>query len=145
MMKNHLNDFVQNSSVKWMTSAITPTQPAITAALACAPDMPPKPEVTYTFPFKSCTFKYFRPAFITVNYETEDETASNWKFIKNARKKTQKDYGGAVNDSLRSDVAVTSGRHLSVHCHAECEHSRIVFLRGISRNDLRKKKGKNSR
>lgn len=33
-----------------LTSAITPTAPQITAALAWAPLIPPNPDVTYTFP-----------------------------------------------------------------------------------------------
>lgn len=42
------------------TSAITPIAPQITAALAWAPDMPPRPDVTYTFPAMSPVPKYLR-------------------------------------------------------------------------------------
>ena len=50
------------------TSAITPIQPEITAALACAPLIPPRPEVTKTLPDKSPLPRYFLPAFRTVSY-----------------------------------------------------------------------------
>lgn len=49
------------------TSAMTPTQPAMTAALAWAPLIPPKPEDTSTRPFRSLVPRYLRPAFRTVS------------------------------------------------------------------------------
>ena len=48
------------------TSAITPTHPAITAAFACAPDIPPRPAVRNTLPARLSTPRYFLPAFINV-------------------------------------------------------------------------------
>lgn len=53
------------------TSAITPTQPAMTAALAWAPLIPPRPEVTKTRPAKSPEPRYRRPAFSTVSYKEQ--------------------------------------------------------------------------
>lgn len=49
-----------------LTSAMTPMAPAMTAALACAPDIPPRPEVTKTVPFNDSRWRYFRPAFMIV-------------------------------------------------------------------------------
>ena len=48
-----------------LISATTPIAPAITAALAWAPLMPPRPLVTKTFPARpsSPVFRYFLPAF----------------------------------------------------------------------------------
>ena len=50
------------------TSAMTPMQPAMTAALGCAP---PSPEVTKTFPARSSVPRYFLPAFNTVIWKQE--------------------------------------------------------------------------
>lgn len=50
-----------NNSQEFFTSAITPMQPAITAAFACAPLIPPKPLVTKTFPARLSSPRYFRP------------------------------------------------------------------------------------
>lgn len=47
----------QNKSSVALTSAMMPTQPAITAAFAWAPLIPPRPEVTNTFPDRSSAFK----------------------------------------------------------------------------------------
>lgn len=47
----------QNKSSIALTSAMMPTQPAITAAFAWAPLIPPRPEVTNTFPDRSSAFK----------------------------------------------------------------------------------------
>lgn len=42
-------------------------QPQMIAAFACAPDMPPRPEVRNTFPDRLSRCRYFRPAFSTVS------------------------------------------------------------------------------
>lgn len=60
-----------------LTSAITPTQPAMTAALAWAPLMPPRPEVTKTRPLKSPDPRYLRPAFSTVSYTKNTKKPKN--------------------------------------------------------------------
>lgn len=64
------------SSAAGSISAITPIAPAISDALPCAPDMPPRPAVTNTLPFRLFRCRYFLrvthnqrshlPAFITV-------------------------------------------------------------------------------
>ena len=53
-------------SATLLTSAITPTQPAMTAALACAPLIPPRPEVTKTYNEKkhSKSIKYYEKRFM---------------------------------------------------------------------------------
>lgn len=50
---------------KW-TSAITPIHPAIIAAFACAPLIPPNPDVTKSIPPRFFTPRYLRPAFMIV-------------------------------------------------------------------------------
>ena len=49
---NHIDHY--NNKNKSTTSAITPTQPQITAALAWAPDIPPSPAVTKTWKNMFC-------------------------------------------------------------------------------------------
>ena len=46
---------------------MTPIQPAMTAALACAPLIPPRPDERKTLPVRSLRERYFRPAFIMVS------------------------------------------------------------------------------
>ena len=50
------------------TSAVTETQPAMSAALGWAPLMPPRPEVTKSRPFRTSGLSpnFMRPAFSTV-------------------------------------------------------------------------------
>jgi hypothetical protein len=50
-----------------LTSAMMPMHPAIVAALAWAPLIPPKPDVRKTLPAKSSVPKYFLAALRTVN------------------------------------------------------------------------------
>ena len=126
---------------KCVTSAITPTQPAMMEAFACAPLMPPRPDVTKTFPARLSTPRYFLPAFIMVSWVCVWWVCACcvvWCVWHSVCCVVCVVYGcymwcvcvcvcvcvigitiyvtyrGSVNDSLRADVTVASGGHLPI-------------------------------
>lgn len=66
------------NSMQRLTSAIIPTHPAMTAAFAWAPLIPPRPDVTKTLPDRFSTPKYRRPALSTVSYSEKYRDCSTF-------------------------------------------------------------------
>jgi len=60
------------------TSATTPTQPAMTDALACAPLIPPKPLVTKTLPLRSSASRYRRPVVCKKRHTCRQTVQTRW-------------------------------------------------------------------
>ena len=112
------------------TSAMRQMQPAMVAALACAPLMPPRPLLTNTRPASShpaAAPRRLRAAFIMVILHVEENVWCWYEPILHMIWATSgAANSGAVDDALRPDVAEAARRHLAVERHAESEQPVVL-------------------